>query len=71
MPDGGLSPDQIRDISVAVYSARLGGEREVAGFIAAHQGCKGGGEAYLRRCAGAFDVLTRTYLVVLGLAPDK
>jgi hypothetical protein len=58
--------EAIRDISLAVYTARLG-DKEAASLRAKRDEEHGDGDAYIRRCAGSLDTFTRVYLQVLGV----
>lgn len=65
-----FTPEQIRDISVEAYKLRLedatgGGKGAVARMLADDND----GGVKLRNRAGAYDVLTRAYLKVLGVKP--
>ncbi len=58
-----LSPEAVRDISVAVYKARLGAA-DTARMLAAD----GDGGVKLRQRAASYDPLTRAYVEILGAA---
>jgi hypothetical protein len=53
--------ERVRDISEMVYRDRLSAE-DLASMIAKQ------GEAYVRRNAGCYDVMTRAYMRALGVS---